>query len=148
VPYGGDFSIEAMDSHGGWLASAVDLVKFVSAVDDRPGSADILRSETIKLMLERPDLQQYAGKDEYYAKGWDVDSEEGNWRHAGALWGNSAFIMRAGKEGLNWAATFNLLPWREMENYFKELIHETFWQAAEGVKAWPEHDLFPQFAKG
>src|SRR5262249_30724806 len=31
-PYGG-FNIEAMDAHGGWLASAADLVKFASAFD-------------------------------------------------------------------------------------------------------------------
>src|SRR5205823_3814662 len=34
IPYGG-FAIETMDSFGGWLASPIDLVKFLTAFDGR-----------------------------------------------------------------------------------------------------------------
>ncbi len=43
----GGFSLEAMDAHGGWVASAVDLARFASALDGTeqssilaPGSHD------------------------------------------------------------------------------------------------------------
>src|SRR5207249_712562 len=32
-PYGG-FCLESMDAHGGWIASAVDLARFASALHD------------------------------------------------------------------------------------------------------------------
>ncbi len=51
--YGG-WTIEAMDSHGGWIASAEDLAKFVSAFDD-PSNCPILNKQMIELMWERPD---------------------------------------------------------------------------------------------
>lgn len=34
-PYGG-FHLEATDAHGGWIASAVDILRFVTAVDAGP----------------------------------------------------------------------------------------------------------------
>ena len=41
--------MEAMDSHGGWLASAADLVRFATAVDGQRGPA-LLRPDTVDLM--------------------------------------------------------------------------------------------------
>ena len=37
-PYGG-WCMESMDSHGGWVASAIDYSKFVNPIDGRWGSA-------------------------------------------------------------------------------------------------------------
>src|SRR6185436_10400107 len=44
VPYGG-FHLEAMDAHGGWIASAIDLARFAAALDD-PQHSPLLRPES------------------------------------------------------------------------------------------------------
>src|SRR5262249_37347090 len=51
-PYGA-FFLEAMDAHGGWIASAIDLVRFASALND-PAHSPILRTETMALLHEPP----------------------------------------------------------------------------------------------
>ena len=38
-PYGA-WNLEAMDSHGGWIASAIDLAKFAAAFDDPDNCSD------------------------------------------------------------------------------------------------------------
>src|SRR5947208_951497 len=68
LPYGG-FYLEAMDAHGGWLASAVDLARFAVALErgapSPPGgaathrtvpmeSAPLLKAETLRMMYRRP----------------------------------------------------------------------------------------------
>src|SRR6185437_14730175 len=45
-PYGG-FCLEAMDAHGGWIASAVDLARFAAALHDSEHSL-LLKPETIR----------------------------------------------------------------------------------------------------
>ena len=42
--YGG-FHLEAMDAHGGWIGSAVDLARFAAALDD-PQHSPLLKPET------------------------------------------------------------------------------------------------------
>ena len=52
-PYGG-YYLRGKDSSGGWIGSAVDLVRLVSALDGgRPPSP--LLPETVELMLSRHD---------------------------------------------------------------------------------------------
>jgi hypothetical protein len=41
-PYGGDAAMECLDSHGGWLASSEDLVKFAAALSRTGGGATLL----------------------------------------------------------------------------------------------------------
>lgn len=45
-PYGG-FYLEAMDANGGWIASTVDLLRFMSAVNGFDTRPDILQPATI-----------------------------------------------------------------------------------------------------
>lgn len=149
-PYGA-WHLEAMDAHGGWLASAVDLVKFASAFDDRANSK-LLRGETIGTMFTRP--TGLAGYDKdgnprplSYGCGWMLTTvgETGrvNQWHTGSLPGTSTILVRR-HDGLNWAVLFNTrndarkeVPSRTIE----PLIH----QAADAVKEWPEIDRFPEF---
>src|SRR5207253_2172943 len=72
-PYGG-FALEAMDAHGGWLASAVELARFAAALD-APGNRPLLNAETTRAMYERPAPPVGLDKDgkpapAYYACGW------------------------------------------------------------------------------
>ena len=47
-PYG--MNVRRMDSHGGWIASASDLVRFTTHVDGFTTTPNILRPETIAVM--------------------------------------------------------------------------------------------------
>ncbi len=75
LPYGVE-CIETMDANGGWIASAVDLVRFAAALDD-PQKCPILKEESILTMLEPPPGPVGHGpkgkpKAVYYGCGWDV----------------------------------------------------------------------------
>ena len=103
-PYGG-FHLEAMDAHGGWIALAVDLARFITAVDGFPTRLDALRPASIETMTARPPVV-WDGSAAYYAAGWLVRPAERNWWHSGSLPGTSSLIVRAGN-GLAWAVVFN-----------------------------------------
>ena len=90
-PYNGFLS--TMDAHGGWAASAVDLLRFVVAVDGRGGD-DILAEETVELMIERP---AYARDVVWYGLGWlvrDIGGGQSNWWHTGSIPGASSLFVR------------------------------------------------------
>ena len=112
-PYGA-WHLEAMDSHGAWVASAIDLVKFAAAMDDL-ASCKLLKSSTIDTMLARP--SGAAGldkdgqpKDAYYGCGWSVrpvaNQPRPNVWHNGSLPGTSTILVRR-FDGICWAALFN-----------------------------------------
>lgn len=117
-PYG-TFCLEAMDSHGGWLASAGDLVRFAMALD-RPicaGGERLLSSGALETLfappLLKPPTSQAASAPEapkvYYACGWlvrHVGRDKINTWHNGGLSGTSALLVRR-HDGWVWAALFN-----------------------------------------
>lgn len=141
-PYGGWY-LEAMDAHGGWIASAPDLVRFASAFDD-PARSPLLKPETIATMFARPagraghDLE---GKplDSYYSCGWFVrpvgKGGAANHWHTGSLDGTSTLLVGR-HDGLNWAVLFNTRngPRGEVPS---KAIDPLLHQAADAVREWP-----------
>ena len=112
-PYGA-WHLEAMDSHGGWIASAPDLVRFGSAVVASPGNG-LLSAAMRRAMLERPPGaagNDAAGKpkDAYYGLGWFVrparDGRPTAWWHTGSLPGTSTLLVLR-DDGWCWAVLFN-----------------------------------------
>jgi N-acyl-D-amino-acid deacylase len=141
-PYGA-WCLESMDAHGGWLASASDLVRFAAAFND-PQHCKILNRKSIEILFARPPGaagHKPDGKplDAYYACGWMVRPIGGagaaNTWHTGSLDGTSTLLMRR-HDGLTWAALFNS---RNNAKKFAPaaaidpLLHE----AADAVKNWP-----------
>jgi N-acyl-D-amino-acid deacylase len=148
-PYTG-FCLEAMDSHGGWLASAVDLMRFAAALDD-PARTSWLAPSARQLIYEppAPPVSRKANgslKPVYYACAWDVrpvgQSGRANYWHNGSLPGTYTLLVRR-YDGLAWAALFNQrstdpkLP----DGALDSALHE----AADAVTEWPEHDLFGNY---
>ena len=140
-PYGG-FYLEAMDAHGGWISSAVDLARFITGVDGLPTRPDVLRAETIERMIARPPTVWDASAF-HYGAGWLVRPQQGNWWHNGSLPGTSSLIVRTGT-GLAWAVLFNA---RSMVSgsTFEQEVDPAVWQAVAQVTTWPSHDLFAQY---
>jgi N-acyl-D-amino-acid deacylase len=145
-PYGG-FAIEPMDAHGGWIASAVDLMRFVTAVDGLATRPDVLQKTTLDLMVARPNLPDWAASDWYYALGWQVRpmGASGNWWHTGSLPGTTSILVRS-YNGMAWAALFNTRP-AAGDNFINELDND-LWRAVNGVTDWPTIDLFDSFERG
>lgn len=139
--YGG-FHLEAMDAHGGWIASAVDLARFITSVDGLATRPDLLRPASIDLMTARPTMV-WDGSAFHYGAGWLVRPQQGNWWHNGSLPGTSALIVRTGT-GLAWAVLFNA---RSMVSgsTFEQEVDPAVWEAVAQVSTWPTHDLFSQY---
>ena len=121
--YGSSFSQEAMDAHGGWLARAEDLVKFVAAADGSSSSCKLLTPDTINLMLAPPEVAPVKTKKKsgaYYAKGWNFAPKTGQWAHSGALtFGTASFVCHLA-DGVQVAAVFNHLP-ENFPKFFEEM---------------------------
>jgi N-acyl-D-amino-acid deacylase len=146
-PYGA-FYLEAMDAHGAWIASAVDLVRFASAFDDFDDSK-LLKRESIETMFARP--EGLAGHDAEgrpkstaYAMGWQVvydrDGQPRFVQHGGALAGTSTKLIRR-NDGRNVAILFNARQTRKTNRPSDEIL-ERLHPAIDQVKVWPAIDLF------
>lgn len=96
-PYG--MNVRRMDSHGGWLATAADLVRFALHVDGKSAARSILKPESLRQMTTGTAAN--AG----YAKGWAVNKVS-NWWHAGSLPGTATLMVRT-ESGFCWAALCN-----------------------------------------
>jgi N-acyl-D-amino-acid deacylase len=122
-PYGG-FYLEAMDAHGGWIASTTDLVRFATALEpDRP--AGLLKASSLELMVARPEISTWEDTSNYYAFGWFVrpaGSGTSLW-HSGSLPGITAILYRTAS-GLTWAALFNTRPDPANDDFTVDIINQ------------------------
>ncbi len=150
-PYG-SFYLEAMDSHGGWIASAVDMARFASAFDD-PKGCPILSRAWVERMFALPPGP--AGFDEkgrpkpvYYACGWLVRPTgrgKANEWHTGSLPGTATLMVRR-HDGLCWVVFFNTRydpGGGSLTRGIDPLLHK----AADSVKRWPSWDLFSRYLR-
>jgi N-acyl-D-amino-acid deacylase len=143
VPFpDGGFYLESEDSHGGWIASAIDLVRFVTAVDGETSRPDILGPGYLSEMLTPPP-NVWAGSDYHYALGWLVRPNPGNWWHDGSLPGTSSFVARL-NGGITIALVFNA---RDMVpgSQFGAQIDPSMTKAFQGVSSWPSNNLFDRY---
>lgn len=148
-PYG-SWYLEAMDSHGGWIASAPDLVRFATAFNIR-NTCPVLKASTIDRMFARP--PGLAGfekdgkpKDAYYACGWmvrpiDTAGNSNQW-HAGALDGTSSLLVRR-LDRVNWAILFNASHGADQKR-LALLIDAPMHRWLNQIEDWPELDQFKQ----
>jgi len=125
------YNIRRMDSHGGWIASATDLLRFTLCVDGFTTKPDILSASSIKIMSE-PSI---ANKN--YACGWQVNSA-GNWWHGGSLPGTATEMVRA-HNGFCWAILANTRTW---QNGFGEDMDQLVWQVLKDTTIqWEKKEL-------
>jgi len=112
-----------MDSHGGWIANALDLVKFAQRVDGFSQPKDILKSGTIALM------KTGSKANKRYGMGWAINFVKNSW-HMGALPGTSAVLVNT-SNGMTWCVLTNS---RGMgDGYFNELDRLT-WRIVKKIE--------------
>ncbi len=122
-PY--SMNVRRMDSHGGWLATAPDLVRFAIHVDGFSTVPDILQERSISEMTTPTPANSG------YAKGWAVNSAQ-NWWHAGSLPGTTSLMVRT-STGLCWAALANF---RESDADTGAALDRCMWDIVRQVKNW------------
>ena len=146
-PYGGWF-LEAMDAHGAWVASAVDLARFACAFDD-PDHCPILSRASIELMHARP--TKLAGQDRadsgdwYYSLGWSnrvVGPGKLNHWHSGSLPGTATILIRR-HDGRNFIALLNARATPSGDSVSRD-VDRMLHRAANAVQEWPTHNLFDE----
>lgn len=138
-PYGG-FAIEPANASGGWLASAVDLVRFATAAAGTRATG-LWKPETRTLVAERLGHDLSEGDRAWYGLGWCIRpaGDGANWWHTGSLPGTLALVVHS-HDAMAWAALVNTRP-GDSKATAGELDH-AFWAAKEATAAWPETDLF------
>ena len=129
--YGG-YNINAMDAHGGWIASARDMLKLMVAVDGFSTKPDILKAATITTMVTP------SANIANYAKGWQVNSFN-NWWHTGALDGVASELVRS-SGGYTWMIILNKRIITAGSNFFSDLDN-LGWNCLAATTTWPTWDL-------
>jgi len=144
--YGG-FNLEAMDSHGGWLASAVDLARFCVKLDSP--TPTLLNTEMLQALYARPKSPvgldaDGSPKAAYYACGWMVRpvGNRANYWHTGSLPGTFSLLVRR-HDGISWVVLFNQRS--EGDTPSDNDIDTALHVAANAVKDWGSHDLFSRY---
>ncbi len=145
-PYGG-WCIGAMDSHGGWIASAVDLARFASAFDD-PDHSPLLKPAMIATMLGRPagavgQKPDGTPKTSYYGCGWSVHRlKRGRvaFEHNGSLDGTSTELIHL-PDNVNIAALFNTRNLSTGKGQPGPLIEGSLKKLVREVKEWPQRTI-------
>ena len=123
-PYG--MEVRRMDAHGGWIASAIDLTRFMVRVDGFPTKADFLEDASVTTMTTPSAVNNG------YAKGWRVNTSN-HWWHSGSFAGARSILVRT-SGGFCWAFLVNTRKDGSLDN--------TMWDVVNGVSTWPDIDLF------
>jgi N-acyl-D-amino-acid deacylase len=140
VTYGG-FYLEALDAHGGWVSSSVDLLRFMAGVDGRAHPPDILGAGLVAEMTSNG--AGSCGGACFYAGGWLVRPTQGDatWWHGGSLPGTTTILVRS-YHNFSWVALFNA---RSTAGNFDGELDAALWSALAQVTSFPTHDLLSTF---
>lgn len=131
-PY--DLQMRRMDSHGGWIASPVDLLKFMVRVDGQSSKKDILKSSTITTMTKG------SSANGNYAKGWSVSGN--NWSHGGSMAGTGTLLKKM-SNGVSYVILTNYSKkYEEGEKTHRGELKKAVEQGIGAIKFWPNIDLF------
>jgi D-alanyl-D-alanine carboxypeptidase len=128
APY--NMNVTRMDSHGGWISTAIDTVRFGLSVD---GIYPL--SEASRAIMLRPSTNNVS-----YAKGWKVNNVPNCW-HDGNLPGSTTVFVHTGS-GFTWCALCNTHKFNSMEDSMLDDMDKMMWNVIEAVGEWPDHDIF------
>lgn len=120
APY--NLPVRRMDSHGGWIGTPTDLLRFLLRVDSFPTPVDLLNPVTITEMTTPSTVNTG------YARGWSVNAVGTRW-HDGTLEGTQSILVRTANQH-GWAAVCNIgKPFTNLGAEFDALM----WQVDAAV---------------
>jgi CubicO group peptidase (beta-lactamase class C family) len=141
----GAFNIENMDSHGGWLASAVDLARFATAFDST-GLYPVLTPSSIAQVFAQPVTGVFSDGS-WYGCGWQVRTAGTglNTWHNGSLTGTFTLMVRR-YDGLDWVVLFNQRDdYNDPNGTQYDNIDGLLEDVPAEITTWPTGDLFPAY---
>jgi len=132
VYYGGNpysIPVARMDSHGGWIASPIDLTRLLVRTDGNNSKPDILNATNLMTMLTQSTVSTYA-------KGWWIGSSSRN--HNGCFLGTIANVW-VRNDGFTAAVVANTNP---SNDTCAGNLRDTVDEIIDEVTTWPTFDLF------
>ncbi len=138
-PYGG-FNMPNQDANGGWLASAVDTVRWAGAFDK---AGTVLNATSISRAFAKPEIG-VSGDGWWYGCGWYVRTAGSglNTWHTGSMPGTFTLLVRT-SAGVTWCVQFNRREEEGSPDF--DVIDRLMWQAHDAVTSWPTTDLYPKY---
>ncbi len=125
----GGNNVRGLYGAGGWVASPVELLKFVSAIDRCSVKEEFLSSESIDFMTRYDKRTKPAG--------WSsVNPRE--WMRTGSMAGTSA-IIKVDRNGYTWVFLSNSSSW--VGPRLARNMNRVISRAISRVKEWPKRDL-------
>lgn len=124
------YNIRRMDAHGGWLATAKDLARFLVYIDGFTVRPDIITKTTLTTML------MSSAANSQYGCGWALAGS--NYYHQGSLPG-TATEQACTSQGYNFVVLTNT---RNLTNQFSIDLDQIFWKALEKSPTWSDVDQF------
>ena len=130
APYGG-FSIELMEANGGWIASTMDLLRYV----------DTMNGQLTPPILQSPPAG-FVGYVPPVGDGW-------GWTFYGSLPGTNTLVhLDTGYQvtgRISWAALFNTRSGTDTSQPDTDADAQLL-KLVQGISAWPSNDLFPIYS--
>ena len=129
-----NLNVTRFDSHGGWLASSVDLARFLVRVDGSPTKSDIISKQSHDQTLTAPHVKAANGADYNYGFGWFVSPQ---W-HNGCMEGTIA-EEKVLPNGMGFTFVVNTRPANDgcasnLDGVMQSILNS--------VSSWPKYDLF------
>lgn len=131
--------MENWDAAGRWLASSVDMMRFVAGIEGLAGHPALLAPATVAQMTAPPAYAPTALA--YYACFWQIQkvgSTTATWYHDGAPVGAYAYVQRR-FDGVSFVVLINKAHTTEAP------VETVLINAMSRVSNWPTRDLFPLF---
>ena len=151
VPVSYNRSIEVQEAAGGWIASVVDLARFVAALYATEDLAP-LKPQTLREMITATPSSEHKTvpqKSVGYALGWYVEHDDQDRTivyHTGQLPGSGAFMGRR-SDGIGVAVLFNSDTTPQNDLLIRLFLADLA-PAIDSISPWPQHDLFPIYFPG
>lgn len=136
------------DAAGGWTMSAIDLVRFMTALDGTRGTP-LLKEKAFEAMLAAPPPPLKPRPDgAYVGLGWDaaLRTPAGFGFYKDGSWIGMRTFMKRAPNGVCWALLFNASM--EMDADDSKAIADALkrvWETIETAQKFPAIDLFDEF---
>jgi len=139
--YGNNW-LEMGDSYGGMIGNAIDLMKYINALEGRRGTA-LLRPASLATIVQRP-AAPVTQTGAYTGLTWRITPVTGgqHWWHSGGAAGTRNLLARR-QNNRDWVILTNTRP--EDEDSIIQDMFDAMSAAEARVTAWPTHDLFTEF---
>ncbi len=128
-PY--NLKMRKMDAHGGWIASSVDLMRFMVRVDGQNSKKDIIKESSFNTMTT-------STLNNGYAKGWGVNSSASRMSHGGGMSGTSTALKKM-NNSISYAILSNSTGNGDGQGGALTTAIE---EGINAIGAWPNLDLF------